>query len=48
VTPLPPPMLMGSQFTGGAGGTMVAQVFLERRMIAQALAQFAGEQQALR
>jgi hypothetical protein len=48
ITPLPPPQLAASQLTGGGGRPMVAQVFLERRMIAEAMASFAAEQQAAR
>jgi hypothetical protein len=48
VTPLPPPSLAASQLGGMGGGTVVAQVFLERRMIAEALASYTAERQAAR
>jgi hypothetical protein len=48
ITPLPPPQLAASQLTGDGGRPMVAQVFLDRRMIAEAMASFAADQQAAR
>jgi phage-related protein len=48
ITPLPPPMLSPSQLAGGATRPIITQVFLERRMIAEALGSFTAEQQAAR
>lgn len=48
ITPMPPPMLSPSQMGTGGGGTHISQVFLEKRMIAEAVADYAGEQQAAR
>ena len=48
ITPMPPPMLSPSQLMGGAGGPIICQVFLDRRMIAEAVADYTGEQQAAR
>jgi hypothetical protein len=47
VTPLPPPSLTPTQL-GQSDRPVIAQVFLDRRMIAQALASYAAEQQAAR
>lgn len=47
VTPLPPPTLAGSQL-GGGEQTVVAQVFLDRRQIAEAQASYVAERQASR
>jgi hypothetical protein len=49
ITPLPPPMLSPSQIGGGGGGRpLVTQVFLDRRMIAEAMASEAADRQAAR
>lgn len=49
VTPLPPPSLLPSQIGGDAGGRpIVAQVFLDRKMIAEAFAGYSADQQAAR
>lgn len=48
ITPLPPPMLSPSQIGGGNGGTIVTQVFLDKRQIATALASFTADQAASR
>jgi hypothetical protein len=48
ITPLPPPQLAASQLMGGGGRPMVAQVFLDRRMIAEAMASHTADQQAAR
>lgn len=48
ITPLPPPMLAASQLGGGGGRPMIAQVFLDRRMIAEAMASEAADRQAAR
>jgi hypothetical protein len=47
VTPLPPPSLAASQLASG-GGTVIAQVFLDRRQIAEAMAGYTAERQAAR
>ena len=48
VTPLPPPTLAASQLGGAGSRPIVTQVFLERRMIAEALGSFTADQQAAR
>jgi hypothetical protein len=48
VTPLPPPSLAGAQLGSGGDQPIVAQVFLERRMIAEAMASYTAERQASR
>jgi hypothetical protein len=47
VTPLPPPALAGSQL-GGGEQTVIAQVFLDRRQIAEAQASYVADRQASR
>ena len=47
VTPLPPPALASSQF-GGGDRPVIAQVFLDRRQIAEAQASYVAERQAAR
>ena len=49
VTPLPPPSLLPSQLLGDGGRQpVIAQVFLDRKMIATALASYSADQQAAR